>query len=345
MSARRVPLLSFVIPTHNRAADLRVTLGMLGSLGFDHQTAEVVVVDNASEEPVEPECALPTTLVRSSTNLGAAGRNLGAEAARGGWIVMLDDDSSPLGASGLLDAVSDAPSDVAAVMADIHLSGGRGRERGGLPEVFIGCGVAIRRDAFVRTGGYDPSFHYYAEEYDLAARLIMRGWRTAFDPRFIVEHRKVASGRRMDLILGRLVRNNGWVMQRYAPDAVRRLVLREERGRYRAIAAKESATHGFGAGLRELRRSIRGQHRTPMSEPQFDRFTGMTHARTALSGAIRPGQRVAIVDRGKNAGLIERALCELGAVVVESSKSADAVVPGSMSPGPMIDSAMAWQQR
>ena len=63
----------------------------------------------------------------------------------------------------------------------------------------------------------------------------------------------------MNTILARLVRNNGWVMQRYAPDELRRDQVRDQRRRYRAIAAKESASRGYSEGLLELRRTIRSE--------------------------------------------------------------------------------------
>ncbi len=341
------PRLSFVIPTRNRGVELAETLRRLDGLGLGPDDAEVVVVDNASDEPALAVCALPTTLIRSEANHGAAGRNPGAQRARGGWIVMLDDDSSPMDAAGLLASLADAPNDAAAVMADIHLSGGRGRERGGLPEVFIGCGVAIRREAFLAVGGYDPTFGYYAEEYDLSAKLIKAGHRIVFDSRFRVEHRKAMSGRCMDTIIGRLVRNNGWVMQRHAPDLVRRQVLRADRSRYRQIARKEDALAGYTDGLGQLRATLRAQGRSPMSHEQFDRFTGLSHARAAIGHAHeRLGfMTAAVVDAGKNSACIDVALRELGVAITDDAARAEVVVPGSMSPGPMIDSALAWASR
>ncbi len=342
------PILSFVIPTFNRARELRFTLDHLGKLGFAAGEAEVIVVDNASTEMLSPEdiaCNLPTTVLRAATNLGAAGRNLGADAAHGRWVVMLDDDSSPTDARGLIAALEAAPADAAAVMADIHLSDGRGRERGGLPEVFIGCGVAIRREAFLDTGGYDASFGYYAEEYDLAAKLMLAGHYIVFDPRFTVEHRKVQSGRCMDTILHRLVRNTGWVMQRYAPEGCRRGMLHSDRKRYREIACKENAIDGYTKGITELRRTIHGQLRTPMDDAMFARFTGRSHVRTALVDAMNAAafKTAAIVDHGKNAWCIEQVLDELGVQLVENPKQTEVVIPGTMSPGPMLDSAAAWQ--
>ncbi|MDX9911774.1 MAG: glycosyltransferase [Phycisphaerales bacterium] len=343
-------MIAFVMPHRDREEELARTLAMLGAL--DVGPGEVIVADNASRErPRTPRRLENGLLVRRldlSENMGAAARNVAVEASdpRCEWVVMLDDDSAPLDA-GFMHALARQDARVGAVMADIVLSDARGREQGGLPEVFIGCGVAIRRRVFLDLGGYDHAFNYYVEEYDLAARMIAAGWRVVFDPAFRVEHRKVSAGRDMDAILHRLVRNNGWVIQRYAPEEDRRELLRETRRRYRAIARKEQAGGGFGAGLVELRQTIRAQARMPMPRAHWDRFTGLSHAYEAIEIAwAREGFRsAAIVDAGKNAWCVVRALQAMGVVIERDEQRADVVVPGTMSPGPMIDSALRWRDR
>ena len=189
--------ISYILPTRNRPDALATTLAKLGDLPRpEHELAggaEVIVVDNASDPSASIPCrlnnGLPIALIRRCTNDGAAARNLAANLARGQWLAMLDDDSHPLDC-GHLHALAGVPAEVAAIGADIRLPDGS-REAGGLPEVFIGCGVAIRRDAFLDAGGYDPSFHYYAEEYDLCAKLILRGGRIIHDSSFRVLHEKL----------------------------------------------------------------------------------------------------------------------------------------------------------
>jgi GT2 family glycosyltransferase len=338
-------MISYVLPTRDRPERLALTLAALGSLRGHETPGEVIVVDNASRfPPMAPERlanGLAVRMIHRSSNEGAASRNVGVEhvSAQSEWIVMLDDDSCPVD-TGFIRRLSRAPADVAAVSADIYLPGLARRESGGLPEVFIGCGVAFRRRVFLELGGYDPAFNYYAEEYDLAARMILAGFRVAFDPWFRVEHHKVQEGRDVNTIMARLVRNNGWVMQRYAPSELRRTQIREQRSRYRAISAKENAMAGFARGLVELRATIRGQRRTPMPAAMFDRFTGLAYAREALQDAFaqRAFSRVAIVDEGKNGWVVRRALAEMGTRLVDVGESADALVVGSMSPGPMLDS-------
>lgn len=340
-------MISFILPTRDRPEELTLTLAALARLDAAALAlaggAEVIVADNASRHPP----ALPDRLSNGigarvllrPANEAAAARNAAARLARGGWLLMLDDDSAPLDA-GFIEALRDAPSDVAVIGAEILLPDGT-HERGGLPEVFIGCGAAIRRDAFLDAGGYDASFGYYAEEYDLSAKFLLAGMRIVHDRRFRVVHRKVAAGRSMDVILARLVRNNGWVEQRYAPDFARDEALTRTVGRYRLIAERERATRGFEEGLAELRATLAGQPRREMPMDLYERFTGLAAARAHLEPALerlRPSS-VALVAEGKNAWAVRRAVEECGTPVARRAKDAAARVIGTLSPGPVTDAA------
>ncbi|MBX3388324.1 MAG: glycosyltransferase [Phycisphaeraceae bacterium] len=342
-------MITYVLPTRDRPEILRETLHAIEALGAHPGGAEIIVADNASASPVR----LPRTLangilidvVRRPHNEGAAARNFAALHAdpASDWIVMLDDDSHPLDLR-FVERLAHQPRDVGAISADIFLGSSAtaiaGREQGGLPEVFIGCGVALRRSLFSSLGGYDHTFNYYAEEYDLAARMLLAGYRVVFDSAFRVLHRKVTAGREMNTILARLVRNNGWVMQRYAPEEIRGGQLRATCRRYRAIAENENARRGFRAGLHELRATIRNQPRRAMNNELWRRFTGRAAARDGLAWnlSLRGVRTAALVEEGKNANEIRTALRELGIAEVQDAR-AEALVIGTLSPGPMLDAA------
>lgn len=341
-------MISYVMPTRDRPEALWQTLAALEALG-DHAEiggAEVIVADNASTPavclPERLRSGVPVRVVRRTSNEGAAARNAAAEATHpaSAWIVMLDDDSAPLDL-GLSAALRAAPAEAAAVAAEIFLpavGGAMTREQGGLPEVFVGCGVALRREVFLGLGGYDPAFNYYVEEYDLAARIIQAGWRVTLDRRFRVLHRKVAAGRDMNTILARLVRNNGWVLQRYAPAGEVRGELRRMRRRYWEIAQRENARHGFDAGLAEWRGTRSSQFRRPLRAEEWDRFTGRAGARWGLLAeyAREPFGTAAVVARGKHAEHVERVLKDLGVDLVAEA-DAEVRVIGTLAPGPMLD--------
>ena len=149
--------ISFVIPTRNRQHELAYTLEQLERLSLHDLGggSEVVVVDNGSDRVMELPRKLSNgirvTATQLGENRGTGARNIGAEHARGDWVIMLDDDSNlcqgPVG-----EYLSNVDTQVAAVGGEIILPSGQ-HESGGLPEVIVGCGCAIRREVFLNVGG------------------------------------------------------------------------------------------------------------------------------------------------------------------------------------------------
>lgn len=333
--------ISFIVPTRDRPAVLERTLARLGSLE-PLVDAEVIVVDNHSREPVGVPGRLANgwraLTLRRPRNEGAAARNDGVRIASGSWVVMLDDDSHPLDL-GFLDAIADAPSDVAAIGAEVLTTDG-GHEDGGLPEVTVGCGVAIRRSAYVAAGGYDPALLFYVEDQDLCARLLLGGLRVTYDDRFRVLHERVAGPRDTGLVLGRLIRNHGWILRRYAPESHYAGALNEAIERYESIARRRDALDGYRAGYEEFRATEAMQRRTPMDEELWRRFTGESAARASLlrQRTLLSGRAAAIVHGGKAERLIARLACELGARLVPVAE-AETLVVGTLAPGAIADAA------
>lgn len=336
--------MSLIIPTRNRPAVLEETLDRIGQhhFGAFHQGCELILIDNDSEEAVDPPAQLsngiPVRYIRLDHNMNTAARNVGAELASGDWLVMLDDDSAPEPGCDW-DLLIDAPEDQGAIGGEIMLSSGV-RESGGLPEVIVGCGCVIRRTCFVASGGYDASFGYYAEEYDLCARMIAEGYRVEHNRSLKFLHRKSTLGRDFNEILYRLVRNNAWVMQRYAPDECRQVELDHIMDRYRAIAIKEDAMRGFERACGELELTLDDQVRSPMNLGLWDRFTGRAAVRETLGGIFqnRAGE-VSFVGspHAKGREIIASELNRLGCSFVEDGNGVRVV--GSLSPGPMLDLA------
>lgn len=333
--------ISYIICTRNRPDELARTVLALEALHRDRpDSAELIIADNASDlspESLLPETALPVRVIELEENLGAAARNIAAQQARHDWLVMLDDDSAPIDL-GFVHALERAGDDTAAVMADIFLPDGS-RERGGLPEVFVGCGVALRKSAFLNAGGYDPSFVYYAEEHDLSARLIAAGWRVEMSPWFRVLHHKASTGRDLNAMLRFVTRNTGVVIERYAPGAERAFLRKEHLRRCAFIANKENAHVGFGLGVAELRAIRPTLHRAPLTHAAHDRLTGLTHAREAIGRSMddQPFDTACLSHEGKHAWAVRRALQELGVEIITSPLHADRLVIATMSPGPMLD--------
>lgn len=91
MAADRPPLVSVVIPTHDRPEALpRAVASVLAQTMRD---LEVVVVDDGSDPPVALEPDPRIRVERHGANRGlAASLNTGVRAAQGRWIAQLDDD-------------------------------------------------------------------------------------------------------------------------------------------------------------------------------------------------------------------------------------------------------------
>ncbi len=332
---------SYVTCTRNRRDELTRTILALDVLHADApHDAEFVIADNASDTPISewlPATRIPVRVVRLHENKAAAARNFAADAAEYDWLVMLDDDSAPLDL-GHLRAIEQAHARTAAIMADITLLDGS-RERGGLPEVLVGCGAAIRRSAYLDVGGYDPSFHFAAEEPDLCAKLISAGWSIDFDPQFRVLHHKTSTNRDLNRMLRLLTRNQGGIIERTTPDADRRFLRNDHIRRCHWIASKEHALGGFAQGLAEFRTIRSSIDRRPMTQGHFDRFVGLHHAREAVRIAMeaRPFETVCLSHEGKHAWAVRRAIEESGATIIESPLHADRLVIATLSPGPMLD--------
>ncbi|MBE9078736.1 glycosyltransferase [Romeria aff. gracilis LEGE 07310] len=89
------PLLSIIIPTHNRPQLLQFAVE--SALAQTVSNIEVVVVDDASAEPLQLPDDPRLRLIRLEASRGGAGaRNVGTEAARGRWVTYLDDDDDLL---------------------------------------------------------------------------------------------------------------------------------------------------------------------------------------------------------------------------------------------------------
>lgn len=298
---------SLIIPTRDRREVLDETLSRLESLSDGRCRREIIVVDNGSTDETSSlkERHPQVRWIELGENLGAAARNVGAVAARGGLLLMLDDDSWP--AEGTLDqtkAIFDRRPDLAAVACRVRLADPpHAHDAGGVPGVFFNCGGVVRRDAFLEAGGYPIDFDYYVEEYDLCCRLWQNGWR--IEPRgdLLVWHRRVTKNRDNNRMLRLLVRNNLRLWSRYAPASQLKECLETTVERYRRVAEKENALKGYHAGLEEGRAEVAGRpgRRRPLSGQQFDDLLGLGAARETLRrwADNRHAKTVAVWTRGK----------------------------------------------
>jgi GT2 family glycosyltransferase len=201
-----------VVATRNRRDELLRTLGRLAELS---PSAPLIVVDNRSDDGTTPavrERFAEVKVLTPRRNLAAAGRNLGVRQAATPYVAFSDDDSwwAP-GALERAAAVLERHPRVALVVART-LVGPQERPDpmnralassplpaadGAGPSVlgFLACSAVVRRDAFLRAGGFSPLFGVGGEETLLAYDLAAAGWRLCYREDVVCHHHPSTNGR------------------------------------------------------------------------------------------------------------------------------------------------------
>jgi GT2 family glycosyltransferase len=217
------PALSVIVLNYNGRAWLPGCIEALaaqrGAPAF-----EILLVDNGSTDgsaAFARERWPAVRVIESGGNLGfAEGNNVGARAARGEWLVFLNNDTAAepgwlaslaaeAGAHPEFAIVTsrvlflDDPSIVDSAGDGYFRAGGAfkhgyGASTGGFAssrEVFGACGAAfmIRRGDFAALGGFDARFFMNFEDVDLSYRARLRGLRVWYAASAVVRHAGGAS--------------------------------------------------------------------------------------------------------------------------------------------------------
>jgi N-acetylglucosaminyl-diphospho-decaprenol L-rhamnosyltransferase len=210
------PSVSVLIVAWNSSQELRRTLPPL--LAELREGDELIVVDNASPDDsaaVVAELAPQAQVVTMGRNVGfAGGVNVGAEAAGGDILVILNPDAMPLPGWGeairrpwvesrgwsawqALIAEGDGRTINSAKnpchFTGIVWAGMHGRpiaEAPGPGEVtsISGACLAVPLEVWRRIGGFAPKFFMYHEDVDLALRLRLMGETPGIEPSAVVAH-------------------------------------------------------------------------------------------------------------------------------------------------------------
>lgn len=314
---------SFVIVTRNRRDALLRTLDELdANPAHDPLDCEVLVVDNASTDGSADAVAarrgsIGTRLLRRERNEGVSGRNHGIAAARGRFVVCIDDDSHPIG-----DAVArsvrhlESHPQTAAVVGRVVLPGG-GAESPAFPEVMVTCAVCLRKAALDQVGLFPVEFFRQAEEYDLSFRLWNAGWRVERFEDVAYMHHKAPGNRPPAAVRRYDMRNNLILAHRYIPAPFADEYRRDWYDRYAALArhggAPAAATLGWIQALvRRASESLRPPR--TLSSPAFESLFHIESHIRAVDAFLRRHQprRVVLADFGKNLYAAHHALAHAG---------------------------------
>jgi GT2 family glycosyltransferase/glycosyltransferase involved in cell wall biosynthesis len=219
------PRASIIVPAYNHLPVSLACLRALADAG-DKTSFEVILVDDASSDST-PQ-VLPgipgLRYHRNPRNLGFIGAcNAGAELARGEFLVFLNNDTTVQ--PGWLDALLatfETHPDTGLAGSKLVYPDGRLQEAGGIVfadgsgwnygrfedpahprfnfvrevDYCSGASIALRRELFLRLGGFDS--HYapaYYEDTDLAMRVREEGLKVRYQPASVVVHHEgISSG-------------------------------------------------------------------------------------------------------------------------------------------------------
>jgi glycosyltransferase involved in cell wall biosynthesis len=184
------PTVSIVIPTYNRSAKL--TDAVESALQQDHDSLEVIVVDDASENPETLDGIIDSRvrLVQRATNGGvAAAQNTGLKEARGDFVTFLhsDDQLLPGSISSRLDTVSSHPRALGVEAPTVRLTAAGPHQVPPLLQTasfeqvlrreirnYHISGFLFRRHALQEAGGFEERLRSY-EDFELILRLRRSG--------------------------------------------------------------------------------------------------------------------------------------------------------------------------
>jgi GT2 family glycosyltransferase len=258
-------MVGIVVITRNRRDVLLTTLDRLRRLP---QRPPIVVVDNASRDgsAAAVRQSFPElTVLRSEENLGAAGRTRGAELLDTPVVAFADDDS--WWASDALHVVARAFAEhprLGLVAARVLVGAGRrldptcaAMRASPLPPDpavpgprilgCVACGAAVRRDAFLNVGGFEPRFGIGGEETLLAIDLAAAGWALCYLDAAVVHHHPAVGPRPQRDVL--VIRNDLWTLWLRRPlrFAARQTPRRATRAGHDPVARKSLAAAAGGA--------------------------------------------------------------------------------------------------
>lgn len=280
------PLVSIIIPTRNRLSDLCLTLRHI--CADPYPRVEVLVCDDASEEDPRPvlRAEFPAVHVeRSERPLGpCAVRNRLASRARGPILVGLDDDCV------LRAAGSGSPLATVVRLFEEHPRMGLLAMRVRRPDgslwppqagpvlqptaTFIACGFAVRRDVFLRVGGFDPAIIRQGEERDLMIRLMDAGYDARRTDEVVADHRESPAQRDHQSIHALAIRNELLFVLRYVPAAFLPARLVRHVASHVSFCVRRGWWRALGAGLLRSVREAPGAlaRRRPVASCTWRRF-------------------------------------------------------------------------
>jgi hypothetical protein len=289
------PLVSVVILNFNGARWLPRCLASLADQTIV-QSLQIIVADNASTDGSDKLAAgllesLPTEgfLLQNGGNLGyCEGNNRGAKRATSKYLLFLNTDTwlERDCIEKLVLTAEKANADCASPMVlnydDVSFQGNGANGfdwfgyltapsralAGGRIFAAPGCSLLVKREVFDRIGGFDREFFMYADEADLAWRLVLSGALTISVPDARVHHRgavaanpkggeKVVEFRTNEMVRFFATRNSFLVILKNAQHALLLLCLTQALWVFLEVLAVLATTRQWGSVRRAYVRAFK----------------------------------------------------------------------------------------
>lgn len=271
-------------------------------------TTEILAVDNASSdgsvEMVRAEFP-DVRLLCLQENIAAAARNAGIATAKGDVVVTIDNDVL-LSDADAVERVQDVfARHPRAAVVNFAIVGPDGRlsrrdwchprdpevwgAREFLTDYVLEGASACRRQAFLEVGGYWPPLFIGHEGWDLAFRLLDRGWDLVYTPDVRVRHSVETSARPSSRIYYTFTRNAVWVALRNLPAGAAAASIVRDLALMAFAAARAGQLPAWARGVRDAVRG-RGQAlatRRPLSAATLARRRALRAHRPNLAARIR----------------------------------------------------------
>ena len=223
----KLPLVTILIATKDRAPDLRFTLQEMRKQRYP--SLELVVIDDGSKEPIGQivrEVWPDGTVIRHEDSAGQClRRNEGFALANGEYILQLDDDCSLMDPTDIAYAVDQMQSHPRAGAMACYIvnsavlpsSIDTSHLKSGCVAAFVGAAVFFRKVAIRQTRGYRAFFGNEWEEEELGLQLLGSGWQIIFLPRIVAHHRLSLLNRNGARTWMRGLRNRLWAVVIHMP--------------------------------------------------------------------------------------------------------------------------------
>jgi GT2 family glycosyltransferase len=195
------PDISVVVPARDGAGTLGALLESLQAQTLADDRYEVLVVDNASRDATAAVARrLGAGVVEEPVPNRSRARNRGAAAARAELIAFTDadcvaspgwlegylacEDGSPLRAGPVLVQTGDPPN-----LVERYESLWRFGQQAWVVQGWAAtANLCVTRDAFARTGGFDPAYRHIGEDVDFCVRARRAGQALGWCPGAVVSH-------------------------------------------------------------------------------------------------------------------------------------------------------------